>query len=171
MAAIGTDCDVIFLHPDINAGVGYGFLLSGDASGRAGISVQRSVDSEGVTSIYLFLTVVCAEDIKNPDGSDHTPSRSIDYGKLMEYMDKSDGLSIVSVIGTFTGVAGVGHASTETHLPDASLIACKFTNISTYHPPVDVDPAVLVASKWWADVVPPAVIDPAALTWESSIWR
>lgn len=170
MATIGTDCDVRFIHPDINGGDPYGFILSADASGRAGISVQRSV-SDGVTSIYLFLTVVCADDLKNPDGSDHTISRAADYAKLIDYLNVEENLSIDSVIGTFTGIAGIGHASTETHLPDATLIACKFTNISEYHPPTDVDPDVLLASLWWADVVPPAVIDPAALTWETSLWR
>lgn len=171
MATIGTDCDVIFLHQEVNNGVGYGFILSADASGRAGVSVQKSVDADGVTSIYLFLTVVCADDMKNPDGSDHTPTRAQDYAKLLEYLTKTDGLAIISVIGTFAGVAGLGHASTETHLPDASLIACKFTNVDIYNEPIDVSASNYIASLWWADVVPPAVIDPAALTWDSSIWR
>jgi hypothetical protein len=158
---IGTDCDITLTHPSVNSGAPFGFIIANDPSVRGGsISVQRAVDENTLTvSIRVFLTVLLADDLKNPDGSKHTETRSQMYAKVLEYLDTTDGLSITTVIGAFVGLAPLGFSATELHQAKVSHIACQFDNISTYHPPI-TDPNYIL-SKW----------NEPTLTWATSYWR
>jgi hypothetical protein len=158
---IGTDCDITLTHPSVNSGAPYGFVIANDPSVRGGsISVQRAVDEDTLTvSIRLFLTVLLADDLKNPDGSKHTQTRQQMYAKLLAYLDTSDGLAIDTVMGTFAGLAPLGFSATELHQAKVSHIACQFDNISEYHPPITS--TLFSNSKW----------DEATLTWATSYWR
>jgi hypothetical protein len=165
MATIGTDCDIIMVHPDVNDGEPYGFVLAPDASNQgSSVSVQRELDEDGEIQIYIFFTIVLADQLKNPDGSMHTEGREAMYNKLLEYLAKAEDLSIGTFMGTWLGVGPMGHSATELHLIDGSYIACKLTNISAYHPPIDS--GTFFGSEWQADV---SVED--ALTWDTSVWR
>lgn len=157
---LGTNCDVTFTHPDVNGGDPYGFILAYDPTVRGNsLSVQRSVDADtGEISIRIFLTVILADDLKNPDGSDHSETRADMYDKLIAYLATSDGLSINTVMGTFTGVAPTGFSATELHQPLVSHCACQFNNISTYHPPITSD--AFFESEWDGE-----------LSWATSYWR
>ena len=157
---IGVDCDVTFTHPDVNDGDPYGFILAYDPSVQgSAISIQRQVDTTTLeVSIRLFLTVVLADDLKNPDGSEHSDSRAFMYLKLLDYLSQTDGLAVNTVMGTFTGIAPVGYSATELHQPEVSNIACQFTNISEYHDPITS--ADFYLSEWDGD-----------LTWATSYWR
>ncbi len=158
---IGTDCDITLTHPLVNSGAPYGFILALDPSVRGGsISVQRSVDSlSGVISIRLLLTVLLADDLKNPDGSEHSEGRQAMYAKLIAYLATTDGLAIDTVMGTWAGLAPLGFSATELHQVKVSHIACQFDNISTYHPPITS--TSFFASVWNAPT----------LTWATSYWR
>lgn len=158
---IGTDCDITFTHPLVNSGAPYPFILAVDPSIRGGsISIQRLVEqTDGTVSIRLSLTVVLADDLKNPDGSEHANSRSTSYAKLIDYLGRIDGLTINTVMGAYTGLAPLGFSATELHQPNRSHIACQFDNISAYHAPIS-------ATTFW-DSVWGAV----ALTWATSYWR
>lgn len=158
---IGTDCDITFTHPLVNSGAPYGFILAVDPSVRGGsISVQRSVDSlTSEISIRLLLTVLLADDLKNPDGSEHSDSRSTMYTMLMDYLARIDGLSITTVMGTWTGLAPLGFSATELHQVKLSHVACQFDNISVYHPPI-TSPSFSI-SKW----------NEPTLSWATSYWR
>ena len=162
---IGKDCDLILLHPDVYDGNPYGFILTPDASNRSSsVSIQREVGLEDETNIYIFFTVVLADDLKNPDGSDHTDGRTTMYSKLQEYLDKLDGLSVITVMGTWMGIGPLGHSATELHMVEGSYVSIKLGNISAYHAPVDPN---LVYDSIWQDT--PPLED--ARTWETSIWR
>ena len=158
---IGIDCDITLTHPSVNGGAPYGFVIARDPTSRGGsISVQRAVDEDtGIISIRLFLTVLLADDLKNPDGSEHAETRLNMYMKLLAYLATSDGLAIDTVMGTFAGMAALGFSATELHFPKSSQIACQFDNISTYHPPITS--ALFFNSKW----------DEPTLTWGTSYWR
>lgn len=165
MATIGTDCDIILVHPDVNGGDPYGFVLAPDASNKgSSVSVQRELDEEGEIQIYIFFTILLADQLKNPDGSMHSAGRSAMYSMLLDYLAQEENLSIGTPMGTWLGIGPLGHSATELHLIDGSYISCKLTNISAYHPPIDSE--LFFGSKWQADT-------PAedALTWDTSIWK
>lgn len=162
---IGTNCDISLYHPSVNSGDPYGFVLSPDPqkSGSA-FSVQRNLSEDGETYIFLFATILLADDLKNPDGSEHADSKQTMYEMLLDYLSYSDELSVDTFDGTFTGLGQLGHTSTELHLVDATYISIKFANLSMFHPPIDSD---LFFGSLWQDS-PPAV---DAFTWETSVWR
>lgn len=165
MTTIGTDCDLVLIHPDVNDGDPYGFVIAPDASNRgSSISIQRELNDEDEVQIYIFFTILLADELKNPDGSMHAVDRETMYNMLLNYLAQTEGLSIGTFMGTWLGVGPMGHSATELHLVDGSYISCKLTNISAYHPPVDSD--IFFGSVWQADIP-----EDSALTWDSSLWR
>jgi hypothetical protein len=162
---LGKDCDFILIHELINGGDPYGFVLSPDPTKHgSAVSVQRQLDDEDEVQIYLFATVLLADELLNPDGSQHSDDRQTMYEMLLDYLDQLDGISIGTIMGTYLGLGQVGHSATELHLVDASYISLKFANVSTYHPPINSD---LYFGSLWQDS-PPAE---DALTWATSVWR
>jgi hypothetical protein len=162
---LGENCDLILSHPSVNSGVPMGFVLTPDPTNKtSAVSIQREITAEGVTSIYIFFTIILADDLKNPDGSDHADGRAIMYSYLLNYLSQSSGLSVGTVMGTWLGIGPLGHSATELHLVNASFISIKLFNVTTYHPPIS--DTLFLNSLWSAS---PA--DPDALTWETSLWR
>jgi len=165
LPTIGSDCDLVLIHPAVSDGNPTGFVLSPDAANSgSSFSVQRELDSDGYVHVFIFFTILLADQLRQPDGSIDTTGRDAMYALLMQYLEKVDGLSIETVIGTFMGVGPLGHSATEMHLVDASYISCKFTNLDVYHPPIDSE--ILFGSLWQADTP-----EDDALTWETSVWR
>ena len=165
MTTIGQDCDLILIHPDVNSGDPYGFVLTPDQNNSpSAVSIQREITAEGEITIYIFFTLILADDLHNPDGSEHAESRAIMYTMLLSYLSKTSDLTIGTVMGNWLGIGPLGHAATEMHMPKASIISVKLYNATTYHPPVSDD--LFLYSLWSGS---PAAAD--ALTWEASIWR
>ena len=165
MANIGTDCDIILVHPDVNEGDPFGFVLSPDPSNKgSAVSIQREVDTEGDTQIYIFFTIVLSDELMNPDGSMHSANRESMYTMLLDYLNQAEGLSIGTVMGTWLGIGPMGHSATELHLVDGSYISCKMTNISAYHAPIES--GLFFGSVWQNDTP-----SDDAFTWDSSVWR
>jgi len=165
MPTIGSDCDLVLIHPEVSDGDPVGFVLSPDsANSGSSFSVQRELDSDGYVHVFIFFTILLADQLRLPNGSIDTSGRDSTYAQLMEFLEQEDGLSIETIIGTFMGVGPLGHSATEMHLVDASYISCKFTNLSIYHPPIDSD--ILFGSLWQADTP-----EEDAFTWETSVWR
>jgi hypothetical protein len=161
---LGENCDVILVHPNVNAGDPYGFVLTPDASNsRSGISIQREIQ-DGSIYIYIFFTAIMADELINPDGSEHANDRDTMYTMLLQYLDQTAGIAIGTVIGTFLGIGPLGHNATEIHMPDGSFVSLKVGNTGAYSAPVDSE--TFFNSLWQDD--PPAG---DALTWETSIWR
>ncbi|MCJ7626549.1 MAG: hypothetical protein MUO76_23910 [Anaerolineaceae bacterium] len=165
MYTIGENCDLILIHEDVNGGDPYGFVISPDPSkSGSSISIQRSLDDDDAVQIYLFATILLADELHNPDGSEHTDSRQTMYDMLLNYLEKIEGLSIGTVMGTYLGLGQIGHATTELHMVHASYISLKFGNVSTYHQPISSD---LFFGSLWQDTPP----DDDAFTWDTSVWR
>ena len=163
--AIGENCDLILIHPDVNDGYPYGFVISPDPSkSGSSVSIQRSLDDDNEVQIYLFATILLADDLQNPDGSEHTDSRQTMYAMLLSFLEQLEGISIGTVMGTYLGLGQIGHSTTELHMVQATYISLKFANITTYHPPINSD---LFFGSLWQDT-PPA---DDAFTWETSVWR
>ena len=163
---LGQNCDLILMHPDVNSGNPFGFVLTPDPSGGKGssISVQREISLAGVTTVYLFFTLVLADDLINPDGSAHSDNRAIMYSILLNFLGQTSGLTVITVMGTWTGIGPLGHSATELHLVNASFISIKLYNATLYHAPIS--DTLFLNSLWSAT---PAEAD--ALTWETSLWR
>ena len=165
MPTIGQDCDIILTHPDVHSGIPYGFVLTPDPNNSpSAVSIQREVNADGEISIYIFFTLILADDLRNPDGSEHADSRAVMYSTLLNFLNQTNGLTIGTVMGNWLGIGPLGHAATELHLPEASIISVKLYNATTYHPPVSE--TLFLNSLWSAS---PAEAD--ALTWETSLWR
>jgi hypothetical protein len=150
----------------VNGGDPYGFILTPDPTyGRSGVSIQREIIPDtGETSIFIFFSILLADDLSNPDGSDHTQTRAEMYAMLLDYLEQSSELCIETVLGTWLGIGTIGHSATELHLIKGSMISMKLANISDYRPPVDSD--TVFYSIWQGS---PLTDD--ALTWETSVWR
>jgi len=165
MHDIGVDCDFVLVHPLVNGGSPYGFVLAPDpAKSGSTISVQRSLDDSDEVQIYLFATVLLADDLKNPDGSEHAASRQTMYDMLLDYLEQIEDISVGTFMGNYLGLGQSGHTSTELHLVEASYISLKFANLTTYHPPIDSD---LFFGSIWQPETPAG----DAFTWDSSVWR
>ena len=165
MPTIGTDCDITLTHPSVNSGVPYGFILTPDPThSRSGVSIQREVDINGNISIFLFFSIMLADDLLDPDGGEHSDGRETMYEMLLDFLEQSTQIAVSTVLGTWCGIGTIGHAATELHLIKGSVISVKLTNMSEYRPPVDSDQ--FFASAWQ-----PATPDDDALTWETSLWR
>jgi len=162
---IGTDCDLVLVHPLVNGGDPYGFVLAPDPSKNGpAVSIQRSLDDDDEVQIYLFATIILADNLQNPDGSEHSASRQTMYDMLLLFLEQIDSTSVGTFMGTYLGLGQVGHTATELHLVEASYISLKFANLSTYHSPIDSD--LFFGSLWQPS--PPGA---GAFTWETSIWR
>ena len=162
---LGENCDLVLVHPDVNGGDPYGFVLAPDPSkSGSAFSIQRQLDSDEEIQIYLFATVMLADDLKNPDGSEHSDSRQDMYDMLLDYLAEMDGFALDTVLGAFSGLGQTGHTATELHMVDASVISLKFYNVSSYHAPIDSD---LFFGSLWHDSPPPG----DAFTWATSVWR
>ncbi len=165
MTNIGTDCDLVLVHPDVYDGNPYGFVLTPDPNFKSSsVSIQREITEEGDITVYIFFTIVLADDLKNPDGSEHTESRQEMYEMIMDYLSHSDGLCVGTVIGTWLGIGPLGHSATELHQVNGSFISVKLGNVSTYHAPVSSE--LFFGSEWQ-----PETPEDDALTWGSSLWR
>jgi len=166
VAEIGIDCDIALTHPEVNGGEPYGFILTPDPThGRSGVSIQREVNAgTGEIHIYIFFTIMLADDLLNPDGSEHVDNREVMYAMLLEYLGKNSQICVSTVLGTWLGIGPLGHSATELHLIKGSMVSVKLANVSVYHPPVDS--SAFLGSQWQPE--PPKE---GALTWDTSLWR
>jgi hypothetical protein len=161
---IGQNCHIILSHPDIDAGAEYGFILNKDDSIREqGVQFKREVVTNTVTlipstNLWIYFNILLGDAVINPNGARRGIDRETDYLKLLEFLDKTDGIAITTYVGTFPSVGSVGWSADERHLHDHSIIYCNLNNIGYYYPPVD--PELLLLSVW-----------DGTLTWETSYWR
>ena len=100
MPTIGIDCNITLTHADINAGEPYGFLLvNNKAEFGPHFAIQRTVDSDGVTSIRCYFDVLLADDAIQPNGKPHTQSRSEMYAMIIAYLAKTEGVLFNTING------------------------------------------------------------------------
>ena len=62
-------------------------------------------------TIYIFFTLILADDLHNPDGSEHADSRAIMYTMLLSYLSKTSDLTIGTVMGNWLGIGPLGACS------------------------------------------------------------
>mgnify|MGYP003975816561 CR=1 FL=1 len=159
MPTISTDCHITLAHADINGGDPYGFILQrSENENNPPVIIQRKVTSDGEVSINCYFTVLLSDDLINPDGSQHSNTRSAMYALLMDYLAELEGVTLSSPIGSIADIGATGHSATETHFAGFSLVACQLTNAGVYYGPVDLE--AFSNSVW-----------DGTLTWSTSYWR
>ncbi len=163
---LGVNCHVILSHADIDGGAPYGFIAPKDGTIReGGAQFIRQVDSSTTsyseitsgTRLWVNFDVICADDLREPNGAQHAAGRLTDYAKLMEFLGKTSGIQCTTPVGTFANLGALGFSADERHLPKHSIIKCQLNNVGFYFPPAD--PERLALSMW-----------DGTLTWETSYW-
>lgn len=109
---IGADCHVTLAHTDIDSGQPYGFVLAAAPRSRPeGVMIQREVFSEetaqyGAMRVWVYFNLLLADELLSPDGSAHVASRSQMYSKLMQFLDKQEGITLTCPAGTLLNLGG-----------------------------------------------------------------
>ena len=156
---IGQNCQITLQHEGVNDGAPFGFLITGqDKDYGAAVSVQHEKSSDDSTKIKAFFCVLLADNLANPDGTIHTDSRSFMYSRLLDYLNRSSGITLTTSTTVFAGVGAVGFAATETHYESLTLVTCQLNNTGAYFPVPD--PFVYNQSLW-----------DGILTWGTAYWR
>jgi hypothetical protein len=170
MATLGTDCDIMLSHPNVNAGVPLGFLLYRKPTELLGPPVKVHLESYtnalgGTDSVrHLWFNVLLADGLLNPDGSLHADSaatmRSNLLSILMEYTD----INLYTPAGLIAGLAATGHVMIHTIYPQMEVAEIQLSNDAVNFAPVD--PARYAASAW-------VDLDTytGVMTWSNSYWR
>lgn len=158
---LGVDCHITLQHTAVNGGVAYGFILEHDARSPAdgpAVSIQKEIDSAGMVNNRVFFSILLADDLINPDGTQHLDNRSTMYSMLLQFLAQTSHLILSFAAGIITELCSLGHVSTEMHYGSHSVVVCQLTDIGVYFSPAD--PVAFNASIW-----------DGTLTWATSYWR
>ena len=160
MPTIGTDCHLTLQHDDLNSGAAYGFLLDPGSRFPEGLAVKREVYSEDdePMKVWIYFDVLLADDMINPDGSQHSASRSTMYSMLVDFLGKQSGITLAFGLGAITSLGALEYAATEKHYGNHSVIRVQLTNVGEYFGVIDE--SELTNSVW-----------DGTLTWATSYWR
>ena len=160
MPTIGTDCHITLTHPDVNGGNAYGFIVDPNSIYPEGVVVKREVFT-GLTlpmKVWVYFDVLLADDLINPDGSQHSESRSAMYATLMEYLEQQEDIQVTFCMGGIVGLGAIEYTATEKHYANHSTIRVHLTNAGSYFGIIDEED--FNNSVW-----------DGTLTWETSYWR
>ena len=162
MPTPGTDCHFTLTHSAVNSGNPYGFILETDPNDYGpSVIIQRENNADGTTNVRVFFTVLLADDLTNPNGSQHTETKADMYSKLAAYLSKGSDVTLTLPSGVVANIGATGHSATEAHYGDLTLLTCQFLNIGEFDSPINA--ADFTASLWRAAA--------DTLTWATSYWR
>jgi hypothetical protein len=170
MPTLGADCQIILFHPDLDAGLGAGFMLAdGTATAAQRIATEATTATPTAPATYteqtkLYATIVLADNTPLPNGSRDTRTRAQVYAQLIAYLSKRSGLAIQTPVGIYSNMLCQGHLATESHYPGYTLVVCTFTNTNVAFAPAD---PVAYALSAWVDQGSYA----GSLNWGNSYWR
>jgi hypothetical protein len=160
MATIGVDCHITLAHSEIDGGTPYGFLLSDldiDLVG-GGVQLIRQNVSGGFNWAWYKFKIMVGDGLRNPNGTPHTPTKSQDYLKLLEFLTKTQDIILTDDTGSTSNLSALGYVADIRLMKSKYICKVTLTNLAYYYPPVPAD--VLAASFW-----------DSPLTWDTSYWR
>lgn len=132
MPTLGTDCDLIISHADVNGGVGYGFLLVRYQEKNQTVKVERwaytDLTSAFVDQVKVSCRLYLRDGAKNPNGQTRTESRAVDYARLIQLLNQRRGLRLEAPIGTFAELHASLQVSEEFHHQSHSEIVLVLNN-------------------------------------------
>lgn len=167
MATINQDCNIALIHPDVNDGQPFGFLLDDSKEEGPAVSIQRETrkddDGNPIDSARYFFTVLIGDNLRNPDGAIHTDNAAFMYTVLLEFLSKHNSLAIETGRGTFTGLFPAGHFATETHFHNVTLISVQLSSEASSFYPADLERYI---QSLWCDE-----LYSGQMSWSNSYWR
>ena len=143
MPTLGVDCHLILQHPSVNGGVAYGFIAADNDDLGPAISLQREAFDPANDGTYTdnrrkwFFTAVCADEVHNPDGSDHTPTRAADYAMLISFLGQRSAITLTTPEGVFGSLKATTHYATEIQYGGVSYITCQLNDAGNQMAPAD----------------------------------
>lgn len=160
MPEINVDCHIMLEHENVNSGNPYGFLLVSNNEGVA-FSIQREAYNEGggvyTDEVYFYMTMALADDLMNPDGTQHVETRDEMMEKIIEFLSERTNISLHTILGTYVGLHAVGHVSTEDHYMEGSVIDIKLGSDDEIYAMIDTEDYL---NSYWDGL----------LNWGSAYW-
>jgi hypothetical protein len=163
-AQVGVNCHLTLAHTGIDGGQPYGFVLAAAPRSRPeGVLIQREVFGEetaqyGSMRVWVYCNLLLADDLLNPDGTRHTASRGQMYSKLMQFLERREGITLTCPAGTLLNLGALGFTAREVHFASHATVDVQLNNVGYYWPPVD--PATLELCVW-----------DGPLSWDTGYWR
>jgi hypothetical protein len=153
MPTLGTDCDIILQHADVNGGVGYGFLLVRYADKNQTVKVERAawldLTSAYVDQVKVSCRLYLRDGAKGPDGQVRSETRAVEYARLLSLLEQRTGLALQAQIGTFAQLHATLACTEEFHHQSHSEIVLMLNNGNFD----ELQPGVtaFTAGQWWFD--------------------
>jgi hypothetical protein len=167
MATINQDCHIALIHPQVNGGQPFGFLLDDSREEGPAVSIQRETRKDEtdrlIDSQKYFFTVLIGDGLRNPDGSIHTKNAQDMYTALLDYLSRHASLAIETARGIFTGLYCAGHYATETLFPHITLVSVQLCSEAVSFYPADLEQYI---QSEWRDAAYTGPMD-----WSNSYWR
>lgn len=168
-STIGVDCDIQIAHPEVNDGEPYGFIVEPQDRERGPVvrvHWEKYTNPNGtLTEVrHLWVTVMIADELLNPDGTLHRESAAEMYARLIELLTRPDRLSLVTRLGAITGLKSSGHVMEQSIYPGFMRVVCQLSSHSTAFQPVDYG---YYLQSYWVDAATYAGI----MNWGNSYWR
>jgi hypothetical protein len=167
-AIVGQNCDLALFHAEVDDGEPLGLIAEAQPKYGPPVAVHWEVYSQATGEIsevrHLWVTVMIADDLVNPNGSRHEQTGTETYGKLVEIVTKNRGIGLITRLGAMTGLKSSGHVMIQRIFPGLQTIEIHLTTRLTNFAPVD--PTRYVESRW---------VDEDAyqggMHWGNSYWR
>ncbi len=169
MPTIGVDCDLMLAHPEVDGGQAYGFLVE-PKSKTYGPVVQvhweKYTQADGSISDvrHLWVTVMIADEMMNPDGTLHQATAAEDYAALVALLTKPDQLTLITRLGAIAGLVSTGHVMEQQIYPEVVLVVCQLSTKSNVFQPVNYE---MYLRSLWVDE--DSYSD--TMNWGNSYWR
>lgn len=165
--AIGTDCDVVLFHPQVDS-TGFGCLLERGRSACGEVNVSRTAfmqaDGSFLDSQVVTLTVLLGDGLANPDGSVHATGRAEGYARLFAILNARAGIGVISPEGVYSGLYANGHYAFEDHNRRVSRVTLQLSSQGAVFAPADRD---RFEQSQWVDGDTYA----GSMGWQNSYWR
>lgn len=130
MPTIGTNCDLILTHADVNGGVGVGFQLQNPHKGIR-ITREAYITADGSTytdRIKYLATLKLSDEVRDPSGAIATPGRAALYALLLAFLAERTEITLQDVSGTYTDLHATLQTSIEEHGRKTSIVVLSLNN-------------------------------------------
>jgi len=110
MATIGVDCDLTLQHADVNGGVPVGFLLALPENQKlkpygpaVNLQYETLQTALGLPQdvLHVYITILLADNLQNPDGSIHTETAASMRAWLMAFVGEHNSITLTTRVGIY----------------------------------------------------------------------
>ncbi len=164
MATVGVDCDITLTHPDVNGGLPVGFILKRARATVSGLVTLRRqayrLPEGGYTDrLVWWMTILCSDELLNPNGSRHARDRQDIYDDLVAFLNARTGITLDTINGIYTDLHATLTVTTEYIGRLSDEIVLRLNN-GAFNDLAPIDRERFLASVW-----------DGVLTWDTSYWR